>query len=604
MKMMKKFSALILTFGLVVSMLSGCAGDNGNGNTESITQESRATDAGGSETSPADTGISEASSQRYEEEVTITAALCYTDAAQSTGEIPVGITPETNAYIQLFKDELNINLEFIWIVNADQFAEKWGVSVASGELPDVFFMDSDFSMNYTASYRELRDQGALYDLSSVYEEYASEAARAYFDDGYELLKSLENGSSFALSTGGTNVYYNGADAIFYRQDWLDALGLSVPETMDEFENVMEKFSEADFGGTGGVVYPANNLYYAQGLADFTPVFNAYGAFPSLTIWQEKDGEVINSATEDGTLEALKKLNSWYTKGWINQDFASINVWDDGSSIVSDIVAGKYGIVPGSWWIPNWPLNEQMADAIADEPKLEWVAGIVPVVEGYDPIVIANESGNMGTLNCVSATCKNPEALIKMINLWIEAKLCVSNPSVEGTEKAGWGRSENGYIDNWLPFKAWYGDTLIDNYTLANKLISEGRDEVNENEMPYNTEFWGLWDAYLTYRDNPTDGIAWGQYYSRLAEDGGLGLQYSMEQSRTKVKNVYNANNTYAAYDKYASSIQDFQNETFLKMVMGETSLSEWSNFVNQWKALGGEAIQAEVTETMNTTASE
>jgi len=586
--MRKRFFALSMVLVLVVSAITGCGNDSGSETkTSEVISQTSDKQADNSQTEgegegTSSSGFSEVAYQRYDEEITVTAPLLL---LEPDATVPDGYTPETNEYIRLFKEELNINLEFEWIVETE-FEAKWGVTVASGKLPDVFGGYSD--------YNDLKEQGALYDLSGVYEEYASETTRAFFDSGYEL-QMKQDGAMYSLARVDVDTYAE-AGVMYYRKDWLDQLNLKVPETIEELEAVMAAFSEADLGGTGGAVYAANKGFYGQGLADFTPIFTAYGSAPSYDYWFEKDGEVISSITQDETYAVLETLNKWYKNGWINQDFASIDVWASSSPIVTDIVAGKYGIVPGSWWIPNWPLNEQKLD----DPDAEWVAGPALTVQGYEAAVVKNgDDGRVMARSCVSAKSEHPEALIKMMNLYLEALLCVDNPTVAGTPREGWGKPENGFVYQWLPFRAYYGNTLIDNFTLMNTLIDEGRDELKEDEIPFNTEFYDLWAKYQTYRENPDDAIAWGMYYSRVDKNGGLGTMYNTREDLPTLLNLVDVNRIYRSFEQYAGVLTTLRDETFLKMIMGETPLSEWNNFVSQWKSLGGDAIYDEVMEVIN-----
>jgi len=54
-------------------------------------------------------------------------------------DTPADVTPETSTAVKLLKEELNINLIYDWIVNADQYSQKFGAELAAqicGELFD------------------------------------------------------------------------------------------------------------------------------------------------------------------------------------------------------------------------------------------------------------------------------------------------------------------------------------------------------------------------------------------------------------------------------------------------------------------------------------
>jgi hypothetical protein len=66
-------------------------------------------------------------------------------------------------------------------------------------------------------------------------------------------------------------------------------------------------------------------------------------------------------------------------------FAGIDVWGANSPVVNDIVAGKYAIVFGSWWIPNWPLNMNKNN----DPAADWVVGPPLTENGGQPVITIN-----------------------------------------------------------------------------------------------------------------------------------------------------------------------------------------------------------------------
>mgnify|MGYP000455950212 FL=1 len=58
-----------------------------------------------------------------------------------------GTTPETNSLVQLAKDYLNIELNFLWMVPNDQLSERLALQFSSGELPDIVMLAAKTSMN-------------------------------------------------------------------------------------------------------------------------------------------------------------------------------------------------------------------------------------------------------------------------------------------------------------------------------------------------------------------------------------------------------------------------------------------------------------------------
>lgn len=74
----------------------------------------------------------------YEETVDIHVVLQYRESEDPL--TPTDCTPETSTAVKKLKEDLNINLIYDWIVNADQYDEKFGAELAAGNLPDVFMV--------------------------------------------------------------------------------------------------------------------------------------------------------------------------------------------------------------------------------------------------------------------------------------------------------------------------------------------------------------------------------------------------------------------------------------------------------------------------------
>lgn len=588
----RKVLSLCLAAALTLLLFAGCGPSQPPAPAEASASAAGASASPASEQPSTESGTPEDGPfTPYAEPLKITTVLAYRPAESE--KAPESITPETQAYITLFKEQLNIELEYLWIVNSDQFRERLGAQIASGSIPDVLFLEDKDK----ALYYDLAEQGGFADLRGSFEKYASEGTKLYFQQGVDTIETVTGSKElYTLPNGGGDSSWNGGQ-MYYRQDWLDQVGLGIPTTIAELEAVMEAFDNSNLGGhvKGEPIMPANGKYYFWAeFADFTPFFAGYGTWLSNNLWiDDGTGTVYNPLTSENTKAALGKLAEWYQKGYIAKDFASIDVWAADAKCVADTVAGKFGIVPGSWWVPNWPLNEQKML----EPEAQWVVGKIPTPDG-SPSTIYKINNDFSGYNSVSAKFSNPEALIKMMNVYIEASSNAYNPLLADSDPMkGWGEWENGYVYHWLPFRCYYGDTLKDNQALASKLITEGRDMPTDEEVPYNSEFWQIWDAVKAYQANPDDGMAWGFYYSRVDPNAGIGLDFKVKDTHPFKRNVLTE--ALPVISEYSSALDDLRNQVFLEIIMGQRPLSDFDKFVDDWNALGGNAIRDAVQEWYN-----
>ncbi len=348
--------------------------------------------------------------------------------------------------------------------------------------------------------------------------------------------------------------------------------------------------EVDYNGdgkTGGPVIPACKNYMDAQLADFEPFFHAYETWADG--WYDKDGTLQYAGIDEGIKTTLTKLNEWYNKGYFQKDFAAYDIWAADSPVVNDIVAGKYAIVPASWWVPNWPLNTNKVE----HPDSNWVIGPNLSPDGNQPTIMVDRYP-VNNFVVVGRDCKNPEAVFKMMYWSLQYTLENSNPERQNAmteeEKTEW----YSYVYTWLPYRIYSPTCLRTNFEVINKLAEEGKTEITDADAAKNNEFWGAWASYLNYKENPDDGVAWGTYFSRLAPDGGVAnMIHTIETADIIYDEVYV---TTPAMVSRKAELDKLRNNTFLSMVMGETPVSDFDKFVEQWKAQGGDEIAKEVNE--------
>ena len=161
---MKKLTAILLAAILCASALAGCGNDSGSsGEAENPSSEAASTaESGGGETAKTP---DELLHEKYEEPVKITFVLSYRDPENP--DAPDELTPETATAIKKFKEELNIEVEYSWIVNTDQYESKFGAELAAGNLPDVMSLS-------TNQFEDLYSQGGLGDMTEAYNNYVNE----------------------------------------------------------------------------------------------------------------------------------------------------------------------------------------------------------------------------------------------------------------------------------------------------------------------------------------------------------------------------------------------------------------------------------------------
>ncbi len=559
-----------LTIALVVCMLlssillAACAKEEPSGSQETkqaAEPNESASNGGDFEASKGEAPEAKDPLGKYEEPITVTQVLGF--APPQDANTPKSTTPETNGYVTKLKEMLNIDLKYLWTVPTDQFAQKFSLSVASGELPDVMAVSQ-------SEFEKFREDGLLADLTDAYRQYASPALKAYVEkDGGTALKMFTDADGKILGLPNYLDPYSSLQLLWIRTDWLEALNLEVPQTIEELEKVAEAFVNDDPDRNGkkdtyGITM--NKALITWGF-DARGPFYSMGAYPKAWV-KGSDGTLVPGETQPETRKALEKLQTWYKKGILDKEFA----FKDIDKVVEDVVAGKVGISFGEWWYPEWPLNLNKDG----DPKAEWQAYPLPSFEGKQGIPLIPKM-NVTKILVANKDIKNPEALVKMANFYEE----ISSPKYADENKP-----ENGYVYNWFEPRFYNPTAIADTYKRVNEALkSKDESGLDPGDKP-------IYDGAVQYLAG--DASKWGHYMSRVAESGGWGLTERMK-AQPVVYNEFAGVPTPTQVEKGAS-LEKLTDETFLKIIVGSAPIAEFDKYVESWGKLGGNDIRNEVND--------
>ena len=150
---------------------------------------------------------------------------------------------DDNALTKYVKEQLGCELEFVsYVSNASKRMQQLTLQATGGqELPDVFWGWQQMSITTISEFGEA---GYLQDLTDLIDKYA---------DNYkeQFAKLSKDEQEYILSRGTTDSggfygmpLYTGFDymdhlqnVMYINKTWLDAVGMSVPTTVDELYNV-------------------------------------------------------------------------------------------------------------------------------------------------------------------------------------------------------------------------------------------------------------------------------------------------------------------------------------------------------------------------------
>ena len=245
---------------------------------------------------------------KYPEEVTVHLG----GGMNPNAKIPEGMTYEDNTFLDMLKEDLNINVVYDWVASSSDYDEKMNLCIGSNTIPELMNVNAE-------QYRALLKYDLIQPIGSYYEDYASDKLKSYVESGGEALQKVicnEDGEMMAIPA--PNITAGGVNEMWIRQDWLDNLGLEAPRTWDEMVAVAEAFVNEDPDGNGendtiGILGPANSDYVNGNGGNrygLDPLFSAFQSYPKYWLKDDSGNVVYGSITEE-TRTALEKVAGLY-----------------------------------------------------------------------------------------------------------------------------------------------------------------------------------------------------------------------------------------------------------------------------------------------------
>ncbi|WNS43164.1 ABC transporter substrate-binding protein [Paenibacillus sp. MMS20-IR301] len=219
--------------------------------------------------------------------------------------------PADAEMVQYVEHKFNVNLD-IWNLENNKYETLLDMLLAQGEIPDLF------RIRQPQDLLKYQQQGLLAEIpEELLNQNAPNLMKAIKDNApaYQDYGRI-NGRIYGIPViNPTNIY---RIPVVYRQDWLNKLGLPVPETLQDFETMIYAFANDDPDGNG------IKDTYGLSREGMNVVFGAFGqiVFADQLYFGVKDQKLVIGALEPEMKEALQYLRKWYQDGIIDPEFVT------------------------------------------------------------------------------------------------------------------------------------------------------------------------------------------------------------------------------------------------------------------------------------------
>lgn len=453
----------------------------------------------------------------------------------SDRKFPAGMDENHNPYVDFIENATGVDIHLI-VPPTNGYQETLNMLMNSANQPDLIHASDPF---WVSRYV---DEDALLPLNDFIQEYGPELFEIFPKEAWDAVTF--NGQIYAIPSLNE---VPGNEVMYARKDWLDALGLDPPRTLEEYYKVMYAFTYHD-PDQNGLDDTWGLTIIPTGLARTAPFFGAFGVprgAKQIKMWKEKDGKLEYSGILPETKRALAFLARLYGDGILDREF----ILNKSSSFKDKIIDGRVGLFSATWHDTRGIIQENMEK----DPNAEWIRLEYP--EG--------DNGEFGTAE---------NDLIQFYSVIPKGSTHVKEVIEVLTFIAG-----EGYRELKLGFE---GEV----WTKRNGVMVT--DFVEHEKHIYRGTLHAIAD--------PNDPAVRKDRLDSLGEKYHLNdnVEYIIQHV---LRSDYHGPST-ASMGKYGAQLLKLEDEAFLKIIMGLSPEQEFEKFVKQWIAGGGWEITNEVNE--------
>lgn len=443
------------------------------------------------------------------------------------------VVKDNDPVIEEIGKRTNTKIE-LQLIPGTEFSSKYGIIIASGEYPDISRLGS-------FEFQKYAGQDVFLDLAPLLSDNAPNLMKNVKPEEWDLVRY--QGKQYAAP------YLNKAGKYtqMIRQDWLDNLGLKMPTTLEEFENVVKQFTVNDpdkngkndtygIGGYGGWSTAMTN--------EFAPIFGAYGM--QVNYNYVKDDKVYPAMISDEYKAAIEYITKLWSEKLIDPEIFTIK----GDQASQKLAQSKSGTAT-TWWsvAPQTLIGQLKMEAITPTVKWNPIQGL----KGPDGKSGMPSQGVIGGTVSISSECEHPVETLKLVDyLNSNEGFELSFYGIKGVHYTEVGKERTAEGD------AGYKEKWLDSLSLL----------IGRPDLQFDT-----WSA-LTTNPSEIEDNRWKDagYSYNLYQDLFYGLPKTEEETTLD------------------PDVKKYEMEAFIKFVTGTTPISKWDEYVATWKTKGGQQV--------------
>ena len=319
-------------------------------------------------------------------------------------------------FYQHMEEQTGVHVDFEDVKDSE-WVSSVSLAFARGNMPDMILRGS----------LDVEEYGVSRHLLLPLDEYIAKGflpnyAQRLKDSGLQDQLTASDGHMYQLGfLISQSVNTNGH--FFINQDWLDALRLPVPQTVDELTETLRHFRTDDPNGNGQQDEVPLEFTFDDNNTGVYNLFSFFGLpLNEEYVYVDRQGRVAFAPESPAFIEGVAWLNQLYQEGLLDVDFISqgSNIW------AAKVNEGNVGMF-SYWRLQNTALSPEVTDMYQV---------MLPVHSGKAEACLPRNMDIIEFGAALTTDCRDPEAALK----WLDAQFETENMLI----------SQNGAL----------GDTLI------------------------------------------------------------------------------------------------------------------------------------------------
>ncbi|SFS53457.1 extracellular solute-binding protein [Paenibacillus sp. 453mf] len=440
--------------------------------------------------------------------------------------VQVGEIPESGDVEKAIEEYTNTDLSIQWVPSS-AYDEKVSVMIASNEMPMIM------KLNYVPIVISALQSSLFWELGPYIDDYPN--LKAQDPNHYNNISVEGKIYGIPLFRDMGRASYN------YRSDWLETLGMELPDNLEEWYELQKAMVEKDPDGNGKddtYGFVLDKGYNTGHSAVTTRLAVSIGG---VNKWGLVDDKITPEFMTSQYVDVLDMFRRMYAEGLINQDFAVM----DGTETGKLFDSGRAG------------LGNAVAQALKSQYERLTATDPSYVVDnaawtGPEGIRLAGEPGHNGFLAIPKQAVKSEEELKRVLE-FMNALLDESSSTLlmRGVKDVHYKETEDGRTE------------FID-FALFQQQVKPYRDNL------LNIEGYHV----KPLKDTP---------------QGEKGTAMAKENAKYVVPNI-SLTLTSATYMERGNELDLLISDAQTKYIMGQIDEAGWQAEVDKWLKAGGSQV--------------